>query len=637
MCSLIKRVSLMAMVLAGLLLSPVPGYAKASATVYTKPPDTVQFRYAMVLRELKDWQKAIRELERLIVSYPLSPLKMDAQFYIADTLFLNGDYREAALQFTQFLENYPASRFQEAAKKRLEAIELLTEPRRWLSHLPHRRPPSYDYLSALPQERLPSSYIYGLPDKRFPSHYRALWLPQKRRPHYDHMAALPQKRAAWLPYTIYLPQRRTPQVEYYLTQLSSRRAPSGEYYLVSLPSRRKPSFKNVFELPPKRTPSFRPTMFAEERAVDGRPSMAATPLRAVQVMFFSGKTLEDVRGEIKRLKAHGIDTIILRVFHNRGDRPYPFVKTTKRLPRAGVYFKTSHAPVVADILTPILDAAHREGIRVFAWMTTRYANYGMEDRRELACRGYDVRKRRFFRCKGLDLFNDTAVEHIKALYRDLAKYPIDGILFQDDLILKYNEGLSPVAIQRFGEETGVELEPARLYRIREDSIITYTPLFWQWAEWKNRRLIHIIDELKRTVRGLNPEVEFAINLMYENLTSPSNALAWFSQDLRKAAEKGFDYYAIMAYQKQISDELRKNMSEVEELILKMTHRAKRIIGVPRKILIKLQTIDWKTGRPLAEREIIELAKKVKKMGVSVAVVPYRYDFPYSELSGNMDN
>ena len=476
-----------------------------------------------------------------------------------------------------------------------------------------------------------------MPEKRFPPPYWALWLPPKRHPYHDYMASLPQKRTPWLPYTTYLPQRRTPSVEYYLAHLPDRKTPSGEYYLVSLPSRRKPSFEDTFELPPKRTPSFSPTMFVEKRAVDAMPPAMATPLRAVQVMFFSGKTLEDVRGEIRRLKTHGIDTIILRVFHNRGDRPYPFVRTTKMLPRAGVYFKTSHAPVVADILTPILDAAHREGIRVFAWMTTRYANYGIEDRRELACRGYDVRKRRFFRCKGLDLFNDTAVEHIKALYRDLAKYPIDGILFQDDLILKYNEGLSPVAMRGFGEETGLELEPSRLYRIREDSIITYTPLFWQWAEWKNRRLIHIIDELKRTVRRVNPEVKFAINLMYENLTSPSNALAWFSQDLHKAAEKGFDYYAIMAYQKQISDELRKDMNEVEELILKMTDRAKRIIGVPRKILIKLQTIDWKTGRPLAEREIIELAKKVKKMGVSVAVVPYRYDFPYGELSGNMDN
>ena len=633
MCSLAKRLFVVAMVVSALALS-FQGRTVASTTVYTVPNDKAQLRYAMVLRELRDYQKAIKELERLIASYPLSPLKMDAQFYLADTLFLKGDYTEAALQFAQFLENWPASKFQRLAEKRLQAIELLTEPQRWLAHLPKKRPPYYDYLSSLPRKRLPSSYIYALPEKRFPELYWAMSLPPKRRPFYDYMAALPQKRQPSYPYTAYLPERRSPSVDYYMTGLPQRRHPSGEFYLASLPSKRMPS-TDVFELPPRRSPSFKPSMFAEKEPRDGITT--TRPLKAVQVMLFSGRTLEDVEGEIKRLKTHGIDTIILRVFHNRGDRFYPFVRPARHTPRAGVYFRTSHAPVVADILTPILEMAHREGIRVFAWMTTRYANYGIEHIGELACRGYDVRKERYFRCRGLDLFNDTVVEHIKALYRDLAKYPIDGILFQDDLILKYNEGLTPVAMRRFKEETGLELEPSRLYRIREDSIITYTPLFWQWATWKNNRIIHIIDELKRTVRELNPDVKFAINLMYENLTSPSNALAWFSQDIEKVAQKGFDYYAIMAYQKQISDELRKDMAEVEKLILKMTDRAKRIVGVPDKILIKLQTIDWKTGRPLAERDIIKLAKKVKKMGVSVAVVPYRYDFPYAELAGSHDN
>ena len=41
----------------------------------------------------------------------------------------------------------------------------------------------------------------------------------------------------------------------------------------------------------------------------------------------------------------------------------------------------------------------------------------------------------------VDLFNDETTERLEGLYSDLASYDdIDGILFQDDLIWKHNEG-----------------------------------------------------------------------------------------------------------------------------------------------------------------------------------------------------
>jgi len=67
----------------------------------------------------------------------------------------------------------------------------------------------------------------------------------------------------------------------------------------------------------------------------------------VQASSFEGKTLEEVEKRMKELKNAGVNTVILRVFQNRGDRPYPFV-TGKR--EEGVYFKTEYAPVVDDLL-----------------------------------------------------------------------------------------------------------------------------------------------------------------------------------------------------------------------------------------------------------------------------------------------
>src|SRR3989337_3985328 len=89
-------------------------------------------------------------------------------------------------------------------------------------------------------------------------------------------------------------------------------------------------------------------------------------IMAVQVALFEGKNYEEVAGEMERFKAAGMDTIILRVFHNRNARFYPFVKSGKLNNASGVYFNTIPSPVIEDILGPVLDMAHKKGLREFA-------------------------------------------------------------------------------------------------------------------------------------------------------------------------------------------------------------------------------------------------------------------------------
>ncbi|MEE9614887.1 MAG: tetratricopeptide repeat protein, partial [Thermodesulfobacteriota bacterium] len=164
--------------------------------------------------------------------------------------------------------------------------------------------------------------------------------------------------------------------------------------------------------PPSPTPSA-PSAPPELPVVklEPRPGM-----RAVQVMMFEGKSYSELDGELERLRRAGVDTVIVRVFSNPGDRIYRFARPASKV---GVYFNTTHAPVVDDILGRVLSIAHKKDLKVFAWMTTRYADYGLESRKDLACKGYDLAERRVVRCKGLDLFNDEAVRHLEGLYRDL--------------------------------------------------------------------------------------------------------------------------------------------------------------------------------------------------------------------------
>jgi biofilm PGA synthesis lipoprotein PgaB len=353
-------------------------------------------------------------------------------------------------------------------------------------------------------------------------------------------------------------------------------------------------------------------------------------LRAVQVMYFEGKTYPEVEQEIKALKSSGVDTVILRVFHNKGDRYYPVARHGAD---RGVYFSTLSAPVVDNILPAILDIAHRNGIKVFAWMTTRYADYGVEG--ESACASYDIPEREYARCKGLDLFSEEAVARLEKLYSDLAEHEIDGVLFQDDLVLRHNEGFGKAASAAFARDTGAKLDPESFYvRGGAAGQVHYTRLFWKWSSWKNRRLVGVAERLMHTVKRKRPEAMFAINLMYESVTNPPYALAWLSQDIGEALKADFDYYSIMAYHRQMGQELQKDGPEIRDMIAGMVADAVSTIGEPERVLMKVQTIDWKTGEPLEDDEVVRLIRQIKGVrDVSVAVVPYRGGFPFNALSG----
>ncbi len=362
-------------------------------------------------------------------------------------------------------------------------------------------------------------------------------------------------------------------------------------------------------------------------------SKLITPMRAVQVALFESKDYQGVDDELNKLKAAGIDTIILRVFHNKGDRFYPFINISgKNQETRGVYFKTKESPVVDDILGPILTIAHKKGLKVFAWMTTRYADYGVEERKDLSCKAYDFYTKDIISCKGLDLFNEDAVHHLESLFQELAAYPIDGILFQDDLVLKHNEGFGRYSEALYEKDTGRRLMPAELY-INEE-IPQYTPEFWKWAAWKNKRLLQVAMRVKAVVKKENPDARFVINLMYESVANPPYAMAWLSQSLDEAVKHGFDYYAIMAYHRQMQDELKKEPYEINSLIQNMANEAVKLVGEPQRVLMKFQTIDWNTSQSLPDKDVIGLLKMMQDVdGISLAVVPYRKDFPFEELGG----
>lgn len=371
------------------------------------------------------------------------------------------------------------------------------------------------------------------------------------------------------------------------------------------------------------------------------PSPAATKTVrrriCAQVFFFNAQTLDEVERNIKDLKKAGIDTLILRVFQTKGDRMYPFASPRYE---EGVYFRTEYAPMVDDLLGKMTEIAHRNGLDIFAWMTTRYADYGIDENSELRCVRYNFETKRMEPSRGFSLFHPEVLKRLQGLFRDLGRYPIDGILFQDDLILRHNEDFHPEALKAFLKEFGYAPHPDLFYidPYRSESgkyyVKVYTDRFWSWVNWKNRWLMNVTQQLMLAARESNPDLQFGINLYYEAVLNHSNGVAWFSQNLSEALKKDFDYYAVMAYHRQTMRELNMDEQRTIRLMAEVAQKAVQSTGDPARVMMKLQILDWQSNEMLPVKEMDEILTAILDQGnVSLAFVPYVESFPFHLLKG----
>jgi biofilm PGA synthesis lipoprotein PgaB len=357
-----------------------------------------------------------------------------------------------------------------------------------------------------------------------------------------------------------------------------------------------------------------------------RGSSFTRRMLAAQVLLFHCQDYPDVEACVKELKRVGVNTLIIRTFQNRGDRLYRFSR-----PRCseGVYFQTEHAPVVDPLLPRLVRIGHGHGLKVFAWMETRKMPLRLPHPEGSKAMEYCFEKGALEPIGMWSIFDQTVQDRLVALYEDVVRCGIDGILIQDDLVMRHCEDFSPQAVALFEEETGKVLEPKALYGgIFKDSsgrwrVSRYTDTFWEWSRWKNEKLLEVAHRLIRAARATNPQIEFAMNFMYESVTDPKNALAWLSQSLAESSKLPIDFYAIMAYHRQIKDELKLTDAGTYEKISNMTANLIKVIDDPNKILMKVQLQDWNTGKQVPVVEADEVLRRINAEGrVSLAFVPY---------------
>lgn len=340
-------------------------------------------------------------------------------------------------------------------------------------------------------------------------------------------------------------------------------------------------------------------------------------LKAIQI-FVLPKTQKELEEQMITWKNSGINTLILRVFHNEGDRYHFFIESPLK---KGVYFKTKHAPVISDTLGYFIPLAKSYGFKVYAWMTTRYADFNNDLEKVVA---YSPNKKIYYNAKGINILSENVQQYLNSLFADLANYPVDGILLQDDLFLRYNEGLDKDTFSKFKHETGINVSPQKLYITNgEENHIKYSEEFWIWRGWKSKKIAEFVGNLKKNLKKINPSLNIVVNLTYEAISHPKGALAWLAHDIEQLKNVS-DYFSLMAYHRQIMEELK---IDRETSFLYLADMVKKCIQKfpeePQRILFKLQIKDWKTNEPITDAELLELIKYTRDIDkLSIAIVPY---------------
>ena len=344
-------------------------------------------------------------------------------------------------------------------------------------------------------------------------------------------------------------------------------------------------------------------------------------INGAQVFVLDEKYKGDIGKFFQEAKEKGINTVFFRVFHNSKDRAHLGLPLQCE---SGVYYETQHACTVYDLLSDVVKAAHDNNIKLYAWMATRslsFLKYKENMSMSLSASGGHETG------YGANIFKKEVRDILLGLFEDLAKYEIDGILFQDDFIIKYTEGSDRYAAFLFKEETGIEVKSENFFK----SVKTYngrkvfseyTENFYTWAEWKSSQLSLLFKELKERAKTHNPKIKFAANIYYETPIDEKAGIAWYSQNLTALKNAGADYFAVMGYYEQISDEKKLDRVSAAEYIGKIAESAVKMAGSEKAVIMKLQSKSFKGAGMLSYNDYNLVCRRTRLAGdISYATVP----------------
>ena len=322
--------------------------------------------------------------------------------------------------------------------------------------------------------------------------------------------------------------------------------------------------------------------------------------RKYEIQFFDTNISDYI--DFNELKSDRIDNIIIRTFENRN-------------PPKGLLFQNSDYRELGTFLKRMV-AKRRIAEKIdnsstlWGWMISRNFNWIQQTHL------YDQRyiDGKLERIPKYDLFNEAAVQKIVEIYGELAHHALDGILIQDDLIIKYNEGMSIHGNRWFRRETGI---PANLQKmIRKGNYYNR-----EWVKIKKKRVIAVLNRIVDRIKAVNPRITVGMNLYYETPLFIDRGELWYAHNLSELLDSRLDLIYLMSYQNQIQREMNTSEKENRALFKRIVEAAYRLAGD--RLVVKIQLYDWKSGVRISRRRALAYLKLIPRKVKRICFTPVK--------------
>ncbi|KAA0257414.1 hypothetical protein FHQ18_10225 [Deferribacter autotrophicus] len=307
------------------------------------------------------------------------------------------------------------------------------------------------------------------------------------------------------------------------------------------------------------------------------------------------------------LKNAGVNTVFIRVFQNDGDRYHYGIKTACR---NGLYFKFDNVCTVYDILPEFIKYGKKYNIKIYAWIGTRKLSFLVDK--------YGKNKTFYLSSNnkrdgyGVDIFSPNIYKELLSIFKKLATYDIDGILLQDDYILRIDESASFDALTK--------------YLIDYDRYLSSNYVFSSLPEdyfiWKKDYLADLLNKIKWEVKKINPKIKFAVNIYYESLLDKNKGIKWYGQSVDTYDKMGFTYFASMLYSEQIKEEMKLDNYNYLKMLDNILSKWSNKISPSYRFVTKLQIRDFKNKTKIDKSFFKNICGLIKNYNVSYVLVPF---------------
>lgn len=270
-----------------------------------------------------------------------------------------------------------------------------------------------------------------------------------------------------------------------------------------------------------------------------------------------------------------------------------------------VYFPNRHLPMRADLFNRVAwQLRTRANVTVYAWMPVSafVLPEDIQDDRWVWSleSGQPAPSQSSYR--RLSIFHPDNRQLISEIYQDLATHSdFGGLLFHDDALLSDYEDVSPAALETY-RQRGLQFTSAAQLRDQAE-------LRQRWTRLKSQALIEFTQHLAQQVRDIRPLIKTARNMYALPVLEP-NSEEWFAQNLNDFLTS-YDYTAVMAMPYMEGEtKKRKAKKWLRRLLQKLPEESLS------KIVFELQSVDWRTQKPIPASELAAQMQLLARNGVT---------------------